>query len=74
MDAVNRKVYLGVLLLCAALSTYAQNAPPAQLRDTDRRTLVHAAAEALRQGYVFPDIGERAAEAESGGLCAAADG
>jgi hypothetical protein len=63
MNVLNRQAYVGVLLLFGALSVHAQNAPPAQLDDDARRTVVHAAAEALRQGYIFPDIGKRAAEA-----------
>jgi hypothetical protein len=63
MNVLNRQAHVGVLLLFGALSVHAQNAPPARLDDDARRTVVHAAAEALRQGYIFPDIGKRAAEA-----------
>jgi hypothetical protein len=62
-NGISRRVYLCVLLLFGALSIHAQNAPPSQLDDTARRNIVQAAAEALRQGYIFPDLGKRAAEA-----------
>jgi hypothetical protein len=44
--------------------------PPAPLDATSRTAVVNAAADALRQRYVYPDVGKRAAEAIEAALAA----
>ena len=45
-------------------------APPAPLDAAGRTAVVNAAANALRERYVYPDVGRRAAEAIEGALAA----
>ena len=59
--------------------TYAQQAPqqipaapPASLDDANRRAVVEAAAKMLRERYVFPDVGDKAARAIESALGAGA--
>jgi catechol 2,3-dioxygenase-like lactoylglutathione lyase family enzyme len=54
-----------VLIVCAG-AVYAQPA----LDAAARRTVVEGAAAGLRRGYVFPDVGERAAAALESSLAA----
>ena len=66
-------VGLAVSLL-AALAVQAQPPgpplPPAPLDAASRTAVVNAAADALRQRYVYPDVGRRAAEAIEAALAA----
>ena len=50
------------VLIAGISGAHAQSAPPA-LEADERRTVVETAAEVLRNRYVFPDVGERAAAA-----------
>jgi hypothetical protein len=68
-----------VALGSALLTTLAVRAqppgpppPPAPLDAAGRTAVVNAAAEALRQRYVYPDVGRRAAESIEAALAAGA--
>jgi len=60
--------------LLATATTFAQSAgpppPPGPLDAAGRTAVVKAAADALRQRYVYPDVGRRAAEAIEAALAA----
>ena len=51
-------------------STSGSPPPPAPLDATSRTAVVNAAADALTQRYVYPDVGKRAAEAIEAALAA----
>jgi hypothetical protein len=72
-----RRVIVG--LAATLLATVAGRAqppgpppPPAPLDAAGRTAVVNAAAEALRQRYVYPDVGRRAAESIEAALAAGA--
>ena len=60
-------------LASASLGTalHAQRVSPS-LNETDRRAVVESAAKMLRERYVFPDVGDRAAKAIESALAAGA--
>jgi hypothetical protein len=63
-----RQLFVGsAALLLAAAAARAQPPgpppPPAPLDAAGRATVVNAAADALKQRYIYPDVGARAAEA-----------
>jgi hypothetical protein len=64
----------GLAALFASASVLAQPPgpppPPAPLDAAGRTAVVNAAADALRQRYVYPDVGRRAAEAIEAALAA----
>jgi hypothetical protein len=51
-----------VVLLIGTINGHGQEVAPSQLDEAARRAVVRSAAEELRQRYVFPDVGNRAAE------------
>ena len=69
-----RGFIVGFLALLAAPSLLAQPPgpppPPAPLDSAGRTAVVNAAANALRERYVYPDVGRRAAEAIEAALAA----
>ncbi len=71
-----RRVIVGfAAALLAALAVRAQPPgppPPAPLDAASRTAVVNAAADALRQRYVYPDVGRRAAESIEAALAAGA--
>ena len=62
-----RAIIVGLTACLAAAAVSAQPPgpppPPAPLDAAGRTAVVKATADALRQRYVFPDVGKRAAEA-----------
>ncbi len=53
---------LAAVALFVLPSAHAQSPAPAATLDADARAaVVEAAAEALRERYVFPDVGDQAA-------------
>jgi hypothetical protein len=69
MTWLARTTASALLALAASSSTQAQ-APTGSLDAGARNVAVEAAAKALRERYVFPDVGERAAAAIEGALSA----
>jgi hypothetical protein len=69
-----RGIIGGFAALLATATTFAQPPgpppPPGPLDAAGRTAVVKAAADALRQRYVFPDVGKRAAEAIEAALAA----
>lgn len=73
------RLFSGILIhtlamaLCVLLGVavaHAQPPAPAALDSAARAAIVHAAAKALRDDYVFPDVGLRAAKAIESALAA----
>jgi hypothetical protein len=70
--------FQGIIAACAALlataTSFAQSPgpppPPGPLDAAGRTAVVKAAADALRQRYVYPDVGKRAADAIEAALAA----
>jgi peptidase S41-like protein len=69
-----RAIIVGLTACLAAAAVSAQPPgpppPPAPLDAAARTAVVKAAADALRQRYVYPDVGRRAAEAIEAALAA----
>src|SRR5690349_4316254 len=69
-----RSIIVGLTAFLAAATVAAQPPgpppPPAPLDAAARTAVVNAAADALRQRYVYPDVGKRAAEAIEAALAA----
>jgi hypothetical protein len=69
-----RALIVGLAVCLAAAAVFAQSpsppSPPAPLDAAARTAVVKAAADALRQRYVHPDVGRRAAEAIEAALAA----
>ena len=67
-------IIVGVAVFLATAAVHAQPPgpppPPAPLDAAGRTAVVSAAADALRQRYVYPDVGRRAAEAIEAALAA----
>ena len=67
-------IVAGFAALLATATTFAQPPgpppPPGPLDAAGRTAVVKAAADALRQRYVYPDVGKRAAEAIEAALAA----
>src|SRR5262245_28120047 len=63
---------LAACLLATAVSAQPPGPPPppAPLDAAGRTAIVNAAADALRQRYVYPDVGKRAAEGIEAALAA----
>lgn len=61
---------LCMLLGLAIAHAQAPGPAPAALDSAARAAIVHAAAQALKDGYVFPDVGARAAQAIESALAA----
>ncbi len=72
----SRMIIVGLGFFLAAAAVRAQPPgpppPPAPLDAAARTAVVSAAADALRQRYVYPDVGRRAAEAIEAALAAGA--
>jgi hypothetical protein len=71
---MRRSVYTLAATLCALFglaAAYSQTPPAAaSVEKAERAAVVQAAAKALRDGYVFPDVGEQAAKAIESALTA----
>ena len=67
-------IIVGLAVFLAAAAVRAQPPgpppPPAPLDAAGRTAVVNAAADALRQRYIYPDVGKRAAEAIEAALAA----
>lgn len=67
-------IIVGLAVVLVAVAVRAQPPgpppPPAPLDAAGRTAVVNAAADALRQRYVYPDVGKRAAEAIEAALAA----
>jgi hypothetical protein len=72
----SRMIIVGLGFFLAAAAVRAQPPgpppPPAPIDAAARTAVVSAAADALRQRYVYPDVGRRAAEAIEAALAAGA--
>lgn len=77
---MNSMRFAAVLMaVFVATTAYAQPSPPGPLDSAAREQAVRAAAGAIRAGYIFPEIGERAASdvearLKAGAYDGAADG